>query len=83
MKITGKHIIQAIIFVTGAIGAALLARGGRSAELWGYAILLCGQPLWIIETLRVRQWGMLALAMYYTAIYAAGALVRILSEVAP
>lgn len=71
---------QIFIFVTGAAGAALLAAGGRDCEALGYVILLTGQPAWLLETSREKQFGMLALAVFYTMAYAAGLLRRIAME---
>jgi hypothetical protein len=64
-------MIQAAIFITGAIGAALIALGGALAP-WGFAVALVGQPFWIAATWRCRQWGMLGLTVWYTGAWALG-----------
>lgn len=72
------NLAQFVIFITGISGAAMVASAGHDAEVLGYAILLLGQPAWIIESLRAKQWGILTLTMFYTAINAAGLLTRVL-----
>jgi hypothetical protein len=64
-------VIQAAILITGAIGGALYVCGGPA--LLGACITLAGQPFWIVETWRKRQWGMLALSLWWTGVWAFGA----------
>lgn len=70
-------MIQLAIVILGGLGAALIATGGQLA-LWGFLVALLAQPFWIIATLRARprQWGMLAMAVYYSGVWAYGAWVR-------
>ena len=66
-------MIQLAIIILGGLGAALIAAGGKLA-LWGFACALLAQPFWIAATWRTRQWGMLAMAIYYSGVWAFGAL---------
>lgn len=65
-------MIQAAILILGALGGALYVLGGRFAAA-GALVILLGQPCWIIETWRKRQWGMLALSLWWTGVWALGA----------
>ncbi len=56
---------QAAILILGAIGIGLMAISDDAAR-WGIALVLAGQPLWIVETRRKRQWGMFALSIWFT-----------------
>lgn len=53
-----------------AMGAS--ARGRRWAPLIG----LCGQPCWIVFAVQSKAWGLLVLALAYSAVYARGAWVQ-------
>lgn len=63
---------QAAILILGALGAALVAWGDESAR-WGFIVSLAGQPFWLRATWRARQWGMLALSIWFTGVWAFGA----------
>lgn len=68
-------MIQFAIVITGAIGATLIAAGGRLAA-WGFLVALAGQPFWLVETWTAGQWGMYLSACWYTCSWAYGAWVR-------
>jgi len=68
-------MIQAAILVFGAIGAGLIARGGR-AELLGFVVAFLAQPFWLVETFAAGQWGMHLLACWYTCAWGWGAWTR-------
>ena len=58
-------MIQLAILILGAVGVGLMAISDDAAR-WGIAFVLAGQPFWIIETRRNRQWGMFALSIWFT-----------------
>lgn len=53
-----------------AMGAS--ARGRR----WAPAVGLAGQPFWIAFAIQSNAWGLLALSLAYSAVYARGAWVQ-------
>lgn len=61
-------MIQAAILILGALGGTLHAQGGRLGVI-GALIILAGQPCWLIATWRARQWGMQALAIWWTGVW--------------
>jgi hypothetical protein len=69
-------LIQALLAATGLtalwMGLGTNPRARRFAPLVG----LAGQPLWITFALRADAWGLLALSIAYTAVYARGAWVQ-------
>jgi len=67
-------IVQALIFILSAIAIALVDLATtRELRFWGNAIGLAAQPLWFYSTWCHRQWGMLALTVFYTGIWTTGA----------
>lgn len=67
-------IEQALILLLSAAAIALVDLGHTNQlRFWGNAIGLAAQPLWFASTIRHRQWGMLALVVFYTGIWTAGA----------
>ena len=63
--------IQIAIGLFSGLAIALTAFGG-DLQAWGYIIGLAAQPFWHIATWRARQWGMFAVACWYTAAWAVG-----------
>lgn len=63
--------LQAAIMILGGIGGALHILG-MDARL-GAAIALAGQPFWIVATWRARQWGILAVVLWWTGVWAVAA----------
>ena len=45
---------------------------GHPWVLYGYALLLAAQPIWIVETFRHRMWGMFSMAWLYTGAWSMG-----------
>lgn len=58
--------------------AALWMATGESviARRWAPIVGLAGQPFWIWFAIRVSAWGLLALSVGYTAVYARGAFIQ-------
>lgn len=66
-------ITQAAIFILSAIAIALVDLAHtQQLRFWGNAIGLAAQPLWLYSTWCHRQWGMLALTVFYTGIWTTG-----------
>ncbi len=65
-------VLQVVIALTGGLGIWLVGEGPGLAR-WGWLLGLAGQPAWIVSTWRSRQWGMLALSLWWTAAWARGA----------
>jgi len=61
----------AILLLTGGAAWALGEPG--EAGRWGYLLALAGQPFWVWECCRARQWGMLAVSLWFTVSWARGA----------
>jgi hypothetical protein len=65
--------------VLAAFGlAALWMATGRSdlARRWAPMVGLCGQPAWMAYAVGADAWGLLALSLAYTAVYARGVWVQ-------
>ena len=58
--------------------SALWMATGRNerARRWAPVVGLCGQPFWIAFALQSSAWGLLALSLAYSAVYARGAWVQ-------
>ena len=65
-----------------AIQAAILVGTGLAIWMiglpsgwgrWGFLVGVCIQPVWIYETQRKKQWGMLALSLFLLYSYGQGA----------
>ena len=65
-------IAQAAILILSALALWLLS--SKPPSRWGWIVGLASQPFWIWETAHAEQWGMLANALVFTAIYARGAI---------
>lgn len=66
--------IQVAIVLLGCAGALLISYGG-TLNTWGITATLAAQPFWILATMRTKQWGMLAMALFYTVVWGVGALI--------
>lgn len=67
------HITQAAIFILSAIAIALVDLGHtQQMRFWGNAVGLAAQPFWLLSTWRHRQWGMLALSVFYVGVWTTG-----------
>lgn len=61
-----RGAVQCGIFVTGAAAVWMVGRPvGHSLRRVGFLVGLAGQPLWLWETIRAGQHGMLALSAWY------------------
>lgn len=63
-------MIQALIFIFSCLSITLFAR--KRTFRWGFIVGLCGQPFWVYETLRLEQWGMFAISLYFAFTYLIG-----------
>ena len=60
-----EHIIQGVI-LAGAIGAWwFLPKREVEKRKWGFVILLCTQPFWVITAVRNDQWAVLLITGVY------------------
>jgi hypothetical protein len=66
-------LVQLALAICGL--AALWLAMGTSARgrRWAPLIGLCGQPAWLWFAWDVRAWGLVAVSIAYTAVYARGA----------
>ena len=62
----GGNWRQVLLAIMGGCGLWLIG-GPVDGRTLGFALCLAAQPLWIWETIRARQWGMLAMALWFTA----------------
>lgn len=58
-------IPQICIIIFGASAIWLVSRRERWSR-WGYIAGLLSQPFWFWTTIKHEQWGVLALAVWYT-----------------
>lgn len=64
-------LTQAAILVLSAVAALMVASVGRWHR-WGFVVGLCSQPFWLTATWQAEQWGIFALAVYYTFMWCVG-----------
>lgn len=64
-------LLDALIVVSSCGAIALLAQTG-SARRWGFVVGLVGQPAWLYLATAHRTWGILAVAVWWTAWYCWG-----------
>lgn len=55
-------IVQLLIVVLGAIDIWLFAKEKMKAA---FILVILSQPLWLYSTIQNKQWGMLALTLWY------------------
>jgi len=65
-------MIQACILLLSMSAAITLSFQEFRIRRWGYWIGLSSQPFWFIATCRAEQWGMFALAFFYTGTWSLG-----------
>ena len=63
--------IQIPLFVFEACGMWMIARK-EDWKKWGYVVGLCGEPFWIYTSLENKQYGILALAIFYLYVWCMG-----------
>jgi hypothetical protein len=64
-------VMQAAIAFTGCLALWLVTRRARWAR-WGHVVGLAGQPFWLVAAASHEQWGIFAVALVYTAVFAEG-----------
>lgn len=64
-------MIQGAILILSAAAMWLVSGRSRHARL-GWALGLASQPFWLYATFEADQWGMFALAVFYTFAWANG-----------
>lgn len=68
-----NQVVQAVVPLLSVPGLYLQnLPAGHPWVLYGYALLLVAQPIWIVETFRHRMWGMFAMAWLYTGAWSMG-----------
>jgi hypothetical protein len=65
-------LLQAWIFVTGALSVWLIANPFSHYHRLGCWIGLLGQPCWLWATYQQSQWGMFALTLIYSLSFIKG-----------
>ena len=65
-------MIQLAIATFTSAGLWLVSSDRPRVEMWGWFLLLCGQPFWLVATWQASQWGMLVTAVIITIIDARG-----------
>ena len=68
------NIVQFIIAVLGALAIFLLASKSGRTRRWGYVAGLASEPFWFYASLTTSQWGVLALAFWWSYFYTVGAI---------
>ena len=69
------HLAQAVLLGLSAAAIAMVDLGTTERIwFWGNVIGLLAQPLWFYTSWCARQWGIFALAFFYTGVWSAGAL---------
>lgn len=63
-------MIQVLIFILSITGFFLLS--GKRKPHWGFVVSLCAQPFWFYSAYQTQAWGVLALAVFYTALNVRG-----------
>lgn len=63
---------QAVILLSGALAILLTQIGIDGVGRYACFVGLIGQPFWLVETARARQWGMWALSVFYTGAWLMG-----------
>lgn len=65
-------MLQAMILLSSCAAIALMAQSAARVRWWGYAAGLLGQPAWIAFAWQSDAWGILAVALWWTAWYVWG-----------
>jgi hypothetical protein len=65
--------VQAAIVILGGIAIYLLASKRGRVRRWGYVAGLASEPFWIWSAYFADQWGVIALALWWSGFYAVGA----------
>lgn len=60
------------IAIFGVAAIFFVGMKTREWRRWGYACGLCSQPFWFYTTWKHEQWGIFALAVFYTISWLVG-----------
>ena len=69
-------MIQLALAFFGLTALYMATGHNARARRWAPLVGLCGQPFWITFALQSSAWGLLALSLAYSAVYARGAWVQ-------
>lgn len=69
-------ITQVLLAFFGLTALWMATGHNLHARRWAPIVGLCGQPFWIAFALTVDAWGLLVLALAYTAVYLRAAWVQ-------
>lgn len=70
-------MLNQLLLTAFSLSAMILALSEDAAlREWAPFVGLAGQPFWFIATIPRRQWGMVAVCVAYSAVYAHAALSR-------
>lgn len=69
-------LIQLALAFFGLTALWMATGNHPKARRWACVVGLAGQPFWIIFAVSVNAWGLLALSLAYSAVYARGAWVQ-------
>jgi hypothetical protein len=70
-RLTVDQAAQLAIVILSPLAIWLLASDSPTAR-WGFVVGLASQPAWIYAAARARQFGTLAVAVFYLAIWILG-----------
>ena len=65
-------IEQIGIALTGMMAVGLSQTQSFATRKWASVLGLCGQPFWFYATYSAEQWGIFAMAFFYTGLWAMG-----------
>ena len=60
------------IALFGCSAIWLVGRKEVQVRRWGYVAGLCGQPFWLYTSITAKQWGIVALCLWYTFAWGSG-----------
>lgn len=69
-------MIQFALAIFGLSALAMAMSHNARARRWAPLVGLCGQPFWVAFAVQSSAWGLLALSLAYSAVYARGAWVQ-------
>ena len=69
-----NDLVQAAILILSGVTAWLLASKHARVRRWGYVVGIVGEPFWLYASWVTNQWGVVLLALWWTAQYIRGAI---------
>ncbi|MCT6719469.1 hypothetical protein [Acidovorax sp. K2F] len=69
-------MIQLALAFFGLTALYMATGHNPRARRWAPVVGLCGQPFWLVFAVQSSAWGLLALSLAYSAVYARGAWVQ-------